>query len=116
MIEWNKVHYCDCMDLNIGILSLPNKSIEMCLTDPKYNTNFTGEKKGLRSGLRERKYEDKMSIEDYTNWCRNWFEQIKRVCYGSILIHCGISNLNMWIADIEKPLGILYHYKEDVQS
>ena len=41
MIKWNKVKYIDCMDEKEGLPSLPDKSIDLCLTDPPYNVNFT---------------------------------------------------------------------------
>lgn len=113
-IEWNKVIYADCMNEENGLPTLPDKSIDLCITDPPYNCKFNGEKRGLRPGLRERKYED--NREDYPGWCLSWFNELKRVCKNNIFIHCGNMNLNMWIADIEKPYSIIYHYKEDVQS
>ncbi len=113
MIEWNKVKYIDCMDEKEGMPSLPDKSIDLGFTDPPYNVKFTGEKKGLKPGMRERKYFDKR--DNYLEWCQSWFNELKRICEG-ILIHCGFTNLNMWIKYIEEPRDIIYHYKEDVQS
>jgi len=113
MIEWNKIIYDDCLNEENGLSTIPDKIIDLGFTDPPYNVNFTGEKKGLKPGLKERKYEDKR--ENYLEWCQSWFHELKRICRG-IIIHCGFPNLNMWIADIEKPRDIIYHYKEDVQS
>lgn len=50
MIEWNTVKYIDCMDLDEGLPSLPDKSIDLCFTDPPWLNQYKGydrRKKGL---------------------------------------------------------------------
>lgn len=108
-LRWNTIKYVDCMDSEEGLPSLPDNSFEMAFTDPPYNVGYKG--KGKRRD--EVLYSD--NREDYLRFCKGWFRELKRITRYQ-LIHCGFPNLNMWIADIEKPKGILYHYKEDVQT
>ena len=112
MIKWNIVKYIDCMDEKEGLPSLPDNSIEMCFTDPPYNVNYKNKKKSMDK--KSLNYTDDNSI--YVKWCKSWFNELKRICSKAVLIHCGFSNLNMWIGDIEKPKGVLWHHKEDVQT
>ena len=42
MIEWNIVKYIDCMDEKEGLPSLPDKSIDLCITDPPWNIKYSG--------------------------------------------------------------------------
>ena len=110
-IPWNQIFYIDCLSPE-GLPSLPSNSVHECFTDPPYNVNYKGKKK--RSD--EVKYSDNKTHDDYKEWCLEWFTELKRICSGSIYIHCGFTNLKMWINEIEFPFGILYHYKEDVQT
>ena len=96
IIPWNSVIYRDCMDTEYGLPSLPDKSIEYCITDPPYNVNLKKKNKI--------NYED--NKKNYKNWCENWFQEIKRTCKYTI-IQCGFVNLPMW-CNIEQPYDILY--------
>lgn len=115
-MNWDKIYYTNCLDDKEGLYSIEDNSIEIGFTDPPYNKNYKGKNKNLIGNIKEKIYKDKKESVDYLEWCREWFHELKRICYGSILIHCGNPNLNMWISDIENPIGILWHYKEDVQS
>ena len=50
-------------------------------------------------------------IEDYDNWCAEWFKELKRIC-DIIIITPGIVNLGMWY-EIEEPTAVLIHYKKN---
>lgn len=115
-MKWDTIKYIDCLDKDEGLPSLPDNSIEICFTDPPYNVGYKNKKASMKRFTTFYTDIDKKTDAQYLQWCKSWFEELKRVCSGSILIHCGNPNLNMWIADIEKPIGILMHYKEDVQS
>ena len=74
MIKWNKIKYIDCLDEKEGLPSLPDKSIDICLTDPPWGIDL--------------KKEGKINYkDDYTfNWNERWFNEILRVCKGLVLI------------------------------
>ena len=66
--ELNTCYYIDCMDKEQGLPSLPDKSFDLCLTDPPYNIKFKGycgyggERKGVEY------YQDNMSeVEHFIN-------------------------------------------------
>jgi len=89
MIEWNKIYYIDCMDENKGLPSLPDKSIDLCLTDPPWGINL--------------KKEEKINYKDNYNfeWNKLWFDQILRICNGLVLI-AGWNHHFDWIC-FKKP-------------
>ena len=39
-MKWNTVKYIDCMDVEEGLPSLPEKSIDLCLTDFPYGVKY----------------------------------------------------------------------------
>ncbi|MFW9973176.1 MAG: hypothetical protein ACFFDF_23535, partial [Candidatus Odinarchaeota archaeon] len=104
-IEWNKVYYCDCLNLKSGLPSLPDKSIDLCITDPPFNVGIKASSKSTPPSKRKIKanaivYED--NRVDYDIWCYTWFQELKRIC-NMIIIYCGGQNLSLWIK-IEKPV------------
>lgn len=111
-MEWNKILYIDCMDKERGLPSLPDNSIEMAFTDPRYNVGYKG--KGKRND--EQIYEDSISYRKYLKWCKEWAFELRRITRKAVMIHCGFPNMSMWVHDIAKPNGYLYHYKPDVQT
>jgi len=80
--------YCgDCREI---LPTLPDKSFDLCLTDPPYNVgrNYGGT------------LDDKR--EDYEAWCVEWFSIIKEKS-NSIVFSVGIKNIPMWFR-IEPPI------------
>lgn len=63
--ELNKVHQVDCI---IGLMGLPENSLDLVFTDPPYNL---GKKYGHGS-------DDSLPPEEYFNWCMQWFIGIFR--------------------------------------
>lgn len=119
-MKWNKVHYIDCMDEEMGLPSLPDNSIDLCLTDPPYNVGLRGNSQITSKQKKEHpnwksdersSYFDDMTPEDYENWCKNWFHHLKRIC-KMIILTCGNFNLAMWMR-IEEPPDILFHYRRN---
>lgn len=104
MIEWNKVKYIDCMDEKEGLLSLPDKSIDLCLTDPPFNVKY--KKKSSMDKRKVSSYDDFRL--DYDLWCESWFKELERIC-NTIIIHCGKVNLEMWYK-IKAPYDIIIWY------
>ena len=71
-IPWNQVLYVDNMNTTDGLPSLPDQSIELCLTDPPYGVNYKGghENKDVN-------YTDELLPFD-------WLEEVLRICKGII--------------------------------
>jgi len=96
MIKWNTVKYIDCMDEMEGLPSLPDKSIDLCITDPPYNQDFSGLSLKTTSLKRKNRmilYSDKKDF--YKEWCYSWFEQLKRICH-QIIFTPGYNNRQIW--------------------
>lgn len=121
-MELNNVLYIDCMDKKAGLPSLKDKSIDLCLTDPPYNREYKGAIQSDPNKQRRVKkdcYNGKQwfddSIEDYCNFSKLWFFEVKRIC-NIVIFTPGIQNLHMWF-DIEEPIEPpLIHYKRNCQS
>ena len=115
-IEWNTVKYIDCMDKDEGLPSLPDKSVDLCLTDPPYNVNAKGNSQKEHNNLNwntpdKKDYND--YIDNYLDWSINWFKEIKRIC-KTIIFTAGYQNITMWL-NIDK-FGFLFHYKPNGQG
>lgn len=80
------------------ISKIPDKSIDLVLTDPPYNANMDYEL-----------IDDNLPYEDYLEWSQRWFNECKRVSH-SIILTPGFKNLKMWITEIEYPKGIAILY------
>lgn len=76
----------DCIEV---MKTMSAGSINIVVTDPPYNV-----------GLEYATIDDRRV--DYREWCQQWFNEIKRVCSGHILISVGQANLSLWAA-MEKP-------------
>ena len=54
------------------------------------------------------------NIENYKEWCKSWFDEIKRVSNIQIFTP---GNMNIWMwGEIEKPGETLIHYKKNSGS
>lgn len=106
MIEWNTVKYIDCMDKDSGLPSLPDKSIDLCLTDPPWNINYKGKTKRYKE---PEKYGWELYKDDYDDeWNLTWFNELKRICNG-IIIATSRSKLTWWYKNTEpRDLLIIY--------
>src|SRR5260221_13829145 len=49
-MELNKIHNIDCLEF---MKTLPDKCIDLVLTDPPYGINFGSEKNSMSNGLRK---------------------------------------------------------------
>ena len=109
MIPWNNVFYIDCMDKENGLPSLPDKSIDLCVTDPPWNIGYIHLKRGDFTKYEKTIYNDK--IEDYELFSMRWFTHIIRVC-KRLIFTPGRQNLAMWYR-LTEPLDILVHTKKN---
>jgi len=102
MIEWNKVYYMDCMDEEKGLPSLPDKSIDLCITDPPYGVNYKDNNKTHKKVI---DFNDNF-ISDFS-----WLDEIIRICKGVIFTPGGM-HLYDYI-QYKKPdhmLRVAYYY------
>jgi len=103
IMKWNRVIYKDCMNEEDGLPTLEDKSIDLCLTDPPYNIDFKGYG-GYKKIKKIKLYHDK--IENYEDWCKSWFNEVKRIC-ENIIISVGLLNQHFWYKNFEVD-GVLY--------
>lgn len=104
MIEWNTVKYIDCMDKDNGLPSLPDKSIDLCLTDPPWNIKYDGK------SMRNRKTTHNLYKDDYEDdWNLSWFNELKRICSG-IIIAISTTNLEWWYRNTDIRGMLIIHY------
>lgn len=85
MIEKNIIHEQDCVT---GMNSLPEKSIDICVTSPPYNLT-------INYGV----YDDNKPREEYLNWLDQVFSSIKRCLKddGHFWLNVGYSNIDPWV-------------------
>ena len=100
MIEVNKIYNADCLNI---LKELPDKCIDLVLTDPPYNV-----------GINYNSYNDKKTYEEYKIFSEKWFKECKRVG-KCILFTPGIVNLKMWY-EIEAPYWMYIWYKNNQNS
>ena len=100
------VKFTDCIE---GMKELPDKSIDLCLTDPPFNVEYKGKSFG---GII---YNDDMEKMEYITWCKEWFEEVRRVTKTQ-LVFCGNPNMGYWCKYIEIPRDIAIWYKKNSMS
>lgn len=77
---------------------IPDKSIDVVLTDPPYNVS-----------LKYNGYDDDKSHQEYLNFSLKWFIETKRIA-RNVIFTPGRANLKMWLTEIEYPRGICIWY------
>ena len=96
-----------------GLPSLPDKSVDLCLTDPPWNINYKGMKSNCAGPKGDNSqyimYDD--NIDNYKDFCINLFKELNRIC-KRIIIAPGRQNLHLWY-NISHPLDIIIHYKKN---
>lgn len=83
MIEINKIHLGDCLEI---MQQIPAETVDMVVTSPPYNLQ-----------IEYNSYEDNLSKEDYLIWCTKWINQCTNLLKdgGRIAINIPIeSNVN----------------------
>lgn len=93
MLELNRIYCGDCLDL---MREIPDKSVDLVLTDPPYNV-------GINFG---NEYDDNRI--DYESWCYSWFTECIRIGRG-VIFTPGIANLDMWLK--YKPRWVIAWFK-----
>jgi len=82
----NKVICADSLEV---MKEIPDKAIDLVVTDPPYNT-------GKNYGLL---YDDSRPAREWLQWCSEWLAECIRVAHGTILTP-GTRNLVPWIKSI----------------
>ena len=105
MLEINKVYNMDCRE---GIKLLPDNSVDLVITDPPYFKVLTTDWKGD-------KYEwDNQwdTFNDYIEWCKTWFVELKRVLKPSGSLYMFADNKRAAYLQIE--LDKLFHLENNL--
>jgi len=71
MLELNKIYCADCLEL---MKDIPDKSIDLVLTDPPYNINLQPQR-----GLTDAIENDNMLSEDFIEFIDKYFSECKRI-------------------------------------
>ncbi len=106
----NRILYCDCLDESEGLPSLPDKSIDLCLTDPPWGVNIgktmLKDRKYVNGRILKAKSPDLMYNDEWNpEWNLRWFKQLERICKAIILV-VGQKRVIWWIQNTN-PIGIL---------
>lgn len=88
-----RITCADCMDI---LKQLPDKCVDLVLTDPPYGMGFV-------SNYRQNKY-DKIQNDDNLDWLDGWCKQINRVKKDDahLYVFCSWHNVDIFKATIDK--------------
>lgn len=89
-----------CGDAVDEMKKLPDKSINLVVTDPPYNL---GKNYGATN--------DRMNFDDYMTFSRSWLNEAKRVLTddGSIYIFMGMRFISYLYIILEQELGMFFN-------
>ena len=93
----NKIHHADCLEF---MKQLPDKCIDLVLTDPPYGMSF-------QSNRRVQKH-NKIENDDNLYWFEDWIKQINRVKKDDshLYIFCSWHNVDIFKQQIEKYFDV----------
>ena len=93
----NQIIHADCMDI---LKQLPDKCVDLVLTDVPYDMNF-------QSNRRKDKYKH-IENDDNLNWLSEWCKQVKRIIKDNahLYIFCSWHNVDVFKQEIEKYIKI----------
>lgn len=80
-----------CGDALVEMKRFPDKSFDLCLTDPPYN-----------AGISYDVYNDSRNEDEYYSWLLDIWQEIRRISKG-VLITPGSKNFLTFIEKIERP-------------
>ncbi len=107
--EWreciNQTVQGDCIE---AMKMIPDKSIDLILTDPPYNAKNIGPNHRVYIGQRMQ-----LSTEEYKTFCEDWFREAFRIS-KNLLFTPGISNICFypqptWIIAWHKPCAVSFN-------
>lgn len=93
----NRIINADCMEI---LKQLPDKCIDLVLTDPPYGMNY-------QSGRREQKYE-KIQDDNNLDWLPMFLSELKRVSKDDAIwyVFCSWHNVDKFKQEIEKVKNV----------
>ena len=93
----NTVIQGDCLEV---MKQLPDKCIDLVLTDPPYGMEYSRHIKNWR--------QDKIQNDDNLEWLPEYLEQAKRILKddGSIYTFCSYHNIDKFKIEVEKQFGV----------
>jgi len=88
---------------------IPDKSVDLVLTDPPYNAKNIGPNQRIYEGSIMQ-----LPLKDYKKFCNQWFQEAYRISGGSIVMTPGISNVcfypqPFWILCWHKPTAVSFN-------
>ena len=96
MLETNKIYCNDCLEV---MKELPDKSIDLVLTDPPYGMNF-------QSNHRKTKHSKIENDDSFPLWI---FEEFNRIAKRAVYVFCRWDNLR----ELPKPTSVLAWIKNN---
>lgn len=85
--------------------SLMDKQMaDMVFTDPPYNIGYEYEE-----------WDDKLTPEEYSEWCKKWMKLLRANSKGNIISTIGHANIGMWY-HIDTPLAMASWIKKNAVS
>jgi site-specific DNA-methyltransferase (adenine-specific) len=89
----------DCLDV---MRTLPDGAVDMVFADPPYNV-----------GLKYATYADKLSKDEYLEWCAEWFQECRRISRSCVVVTPGMVSVPMWLAEIERTHFLIAWTKQN---
>jgi len=120
-MKWNEVIYADCMNMENGLPTLEDKSIDLGFTDPPWLIDYSKNKNKDRKYVNGRilkSMEGRIHYKDNQdlNWNLTWFNELERICKGIIIVMAQ-SQLSWWFRNTDvRGLMILYFKNGTSQS
>ena len=105
MLELNKIYCGDCLEI---MKEIPEKNIDLILTDPPYNAKSIGPNKRIYSqGIMQ------LSEREYKKFCKSWLKEAKRIS-KNIIFTPGIANIcnypqPYWVLCWHKPAAVSFN-------
>lgn len=101
----NKVIQGDCLEV---MRQMPDKCVDLVLTDPPYNAKNIGPNARVYEGQQMQ-----LPPEEYISWCKTWFQELQRISHRIVLTP-GIANVcaypqPSWIACWHKPASCSFN-------
>ena len=96
-LEGNKIYHADCLEF---MPNIPDKSIDLLLTDVPYGMNFQSH--------RRKDIYNHIENDDNLNWLPEWCKQVKRIIKDNahLYIFCSWHNVDIFKEEIEKYIKI----------
>jgi len=109
--KYGLVKYCDCLDEEHGMPSLPDKSIDLGYTDPPWGVNMHKRKERQYHGKTLKWDEKKEYFKDSFNpeWNLLWFKELERIC-NSIILVISEKYKYWWIRNTKPKGDLMIHW------